>query len=370
MTFREVSPDNNEQLEITIQNLPIGVILFGPTGRVLFSNTEGANYLGYTSVDELLIQEDLTSMRKKLFETFIIKNELGVLYTAKQSPVVLAMTRKKKQEYTAHFLNKKTEEESWVTVRANPICDEHNELVMVVYSLISITEQKILQQRNDTFMAMASHELRNPVSTIKLVLQLLQNQLATSTDVTLKEHFNTIDQQVDQLSTLVTNLLDVSIIKANKFAFNLTLFDFDELANEIIKNLQLLSPTHRLILKGSSEATMYGDRSSLARVFINLITNAIKYSPGANSIEIRISKIENDVCVAVQDFGIGIATDNKEKIFGKFFQVVTTNNHSYDGLGMGLYISAGIVVQHGGTIWVESIENEGSTFYFRLPIQK
>ena len=252
---------------------------------------------------------------------------------------------------------------------------------LILLAMQDITEQRALQQRNDSFMSMASHELKTPVTTIKTLVQILQMQYAKSKDKTLIEYLNTIGQQIEQLTQLVTDLLDVSKIKADKFELEAKTFDFDTLATEIVKSCQLLSPQHSITIEGQTNEQISGDRNSISRVFINLITNAIKYSPDADKIIITLSRVEKGVCVGIKDFGIGIAKAHQDKIFERFFQIGNENGQSFAGLGIGLYISAAIVTQHRGRIWVESVEGkviqpgdsghgEGSTFFFELPIQQ
>ena len=246
---------------------------------------------------------------------------------------------------------------------------------------IHYSQQRVLQQRNDSFMSMASHELKTPVTTIKTLVQILQVQYEKSKDKILVEYLSTIGQQIEQLTQLVTDLLDVSKIKADKFEVEAKTFDFDSLAAEIVKSCQLLSPQHAITLQGTTNAQISGDRNSISRVFINLITNAIKYSPGADKIIISLSHTKKDACVGIKDFGIGIAKAHQDKIFERFFQVGNDTGQSFAGLGIGLYISAAIVTQHRGRIWVESVESKvaqsggmgragGSTFFFELPIQQ
>lgn len=241
---------------------------------------------------------------------------------------------------------------------------------LILLAMQDITEQRVLQQRNDSFMSMASHELKTPVTTIKTLIQILQVQYKKSKDKTLVEYLNTIGQQIEQLTKLVVDLLDVSKIKADKFELEEKIFDFDSLAREIVKSCQLLSPQHTIVVEGATKAQISGDRNSISRVFINLITNAIKCSPSADKIIVTLSHTKKDVRVSIQDFGIGIAKAHQEKIFERFFQVGNTNGQNSAGLGIGLYISAAIVEQHKGRIWVESTEGQRSTFFFELPIQK
>ena len=241
---------------------------------------------------------------------------------------------------------------------------------LILLAMQDITEQRVLQQRNDSFMSMASHELKTPVTTIKTLVQMLQLQYEKSEDKTLAEYLTTIGQQIEQLTQLVADLLDVSKIKADKFELEEKTFDFDTLATEIVKSCQLLSPQHAITLQGKTQALVSGDRNSVSRVFINLITNAIKYSPKADKISITLSYADEYVRVSIRDFGIGIAKDHQDKIFERFFQVGNDSGQSFAGLGIGLYITAAIVAEHKGRIWVESTEGQGSTFFFELPIQK
>ena len=241
---------------------------------------------------------------------------------------------------------------------------------LILLAMQDISEQRVLQQRNDSFMSMASHELKTPVTTIKTLVQILQIQYEKSADTTLVEYLSTIGQQIEQLTKLVTDLLDVSKIKADKFELEEKIFDFDALTTEIVSSCQLLSAQHSITVSGATEARVSGDRNSISRVFINLITNAIKYSPGANKIDVTLSRSNGNVCVRITDFGIGIAKDQQSKIFERFFQVGNEHGQSFAGLGIGLYISAAIVAQHRGHIGVESSKGKGSTFFFELPIQE
>ena len=242
---------------------------------------------------------------------------------------------------------------------------------------IAYKDLVVLQKRNDSFMSMASHELKTPVTTIKTLVQILQVEYKNSEDTILIEYLATIGRQIEQLTQLVIDLLDVSKIKADKFKIEEKEFDFDELTNEIVQSCQLLTSQHTITVHGKTSARIKGDRNGISRVFINLITNAIKYSPKTKTIIVSVSQDENDVCVSIKDFGIGISRSHHEKIFDRFFQVGNKNGQSFAGLGIGLYITASIVAQHKGRIWVESSkgkagkssgqEEKGSTFLFRLP---
>lgn len=239
---------------------------------------------------------------------------------------------------------------------------------LILLALQDITKERVLQQRNDSFMSMASHELKTPVTTIKTLVQILQQQYEKSSDSVLIDYLTAINHQIEQLTKLVLDLLDVSKIKADKFQLEEKVFVFDALAAEIVKSCQLLSSQHEIFIHGNTDALVSGDRNSISRVFINLITNAIKYSPKSHKISITLSRAGNAARVGVRDYGIGIAASHQDKIFDRFFQVGNESGQSFAGLGIGLYITAAIVAQHRGRIWVESAEGEGATFFFEFPI--
>ena len=238
---------------------------------------------------------------------------------------------------------------------------------LILLAMQDITEQTLLQKRNDSFMSMASHELKTPVTTIKTLVQILEKQYEKSDDKMLSEYLARMGQQIDQLTKLVTDLLDVSKIKADKFELEKKTFDLDSLMAELVTSCQFLSREHIIVLQGKTGAQIFGDRNSIGRVFTNIIVNAIKYAPGTDKIVVTLSHTKSHISVAIQDFGIGIAEGHKDKIFQRFFQVDNETGQNFSGLGIGLHISEAIVAQHEGRIWVESTEGEGSTFFFTLP---
>jgi signal transduction histidine kinase len=113
---------------------------------------------------------------------------------------------------------------------------------------------------------------------------------------------------------------------------------------------------------------VFGDRDRIGQVLINLLNNAIKYSPQGDRVLVRVAISQNKALVSVQDFGIGIAKEHQRKIFERFYQVTDAEEKTYPGLGIGLYISYEIVKRHGGQMWVESKKGEGASFYFTLPL--
>lgn len=233
-----------------------------------------------------------------------------------------------------------------------------------------ITDRKEQDARKDDFISIASHELKTPVTSVRGYLQILKKRVKT---VGLKSELGLINktlEQIDRLNSLVEDLLDVSKIQSGKLDLKLSYFDFNKLVKETVELYQHTSKLHTIKSFGRIKDKVYADRDRLGQVLINLITNAIKYSPGGKRVIVRVEEINNQLRVGVEDFGIGISKKNQEKLFDKFFRVADSEETKPSGLGMGLHICSEIIKRHGGRIWVESEEGKGTIFYFELKIKK
>jgi PAS domain S-box-containing protein len=235
-------------------------------------------------------------------------------------------------------------------------------------NICDITERQELDKRKDEFISMASHELKTPVTGLKGFLSLLQRRLTIQGDEKALHYLARMDTQVNKLTKLINDLLDLSKIQAGQLNCREEHFEVDALVQEIVENMQGTTQTHHLLLEGQTQAEVSGDRDRIGQVLINLLNNAIKYSPQADTVLVCIAKDQNKALVSVQDFGIGIAKEHQHKIFERFYQVTDPEEKTYPGLGIGLYISCKIIKRHGGQIWVESKKGEGATFHFALPL--
>jgi signal transduction histidine kinase len=173
--------------------------------------------------------------------------------------------------------------------------------------------------------------------------------------------------QINKLTRLVEDLLDVSKIQAGKLEYRQESVDLDALLREIVDTMQQTHPSHTILVLGTVQAILLGDRDRLGQVFTNLLSNAIKYSPHAQTIEMDLSASEDAVTIRVTDHGLGIPREKRDKIFDRFYRVADPRQKAIPGLGMGLYIVAEIVKHYGGTITVESEPGKGSTFQVMLP---
>lgn len=259
-------------------------------------------------------------------------------------------------------------ERNGLIIGASKIARDITDRIEIERKLKRQTER--LQQLNrakDEFISMASHELKTPLTSITAYLQLLQRNLKSEVDKVYVDKTLTF---VSKLTRLVSDLLDVSKIQAGKLQLNYTTFNMEHLLDECIESMRHTSKTHEVIREGEpANIGITGDRQRIEQVLMNYLTNAIKYSPKADRVIVSTKVTDTDVTVGVKDFGIGIPPEEQEKVFSRFYRVEGLNP-GITGLGIGLYISAEIVLRHNGKVWVESEEGLGSTFYFSIPLRQ
>ncbi len=246
-----------------------------------------------------------------------------------------------------------------------PVFDNDKNVILVAGSTRDITTRKQLESQKDDFMAIVSHELKTPVTSIKAFTQVLQNRFARAGDEKSSALLGKMNAQINKLASLIGDLLDVTKIEGGQLQFNEDYFSFDELVDEVVEEIQRTANKHTLEKQGATKKTVYGDRDRIGQVIINFLTNAIKYSPDSEKIIVKSLAEEDHVKLCVQDFGTGIPKERQQQIFERFYRV--SGNETIPGIGLGLYISAEIIRRQGGTIGVESEEGQGSTFCFSLP---
>jgi PAS domain S-box-containing protein len=251
----------------------------------------------------------------------------------------------------------------WHLTRFSAHHDDNGQISLWVGTSTDIHEQKELEHRKDEFLSIASHELKTPLTSIKAFNQIMKR---ADPPVPLRGFIDKSAEHIYRLEKLISDLLDVTRLNAGKMNYNHEPFSFHQMLRESVDSLQF-NTTHEIVLADIPEITYTGDRLRLEQVVNNLLTNAIKYSPNATKIIVE-GKVEHDsIIISVQDFGIGIAPENLDRLFDRYYRVDNTAMR-FEGLGLGLYISSEILKRHGGSFWIESEQGKGSVFYFRLPL--
>ena len=233
--------------------------------------------------------------------------------------------------------------------------------------LEEIEFRKEAERKKDEFISIASHELKTPMTSIKGYIQLLERSLDKEDLETTRVRLHKVQNQVEKLNLLVADLLDISKIESGKLKFNKKYFSFDKILDHIIEVMQQANPEVKFIKKGGIDTEIFGDEMRIEQVIINFITNAIKYAPDSDEVHITSELRGDEIYFSVKDFGIGMAKEHQPQIFDKFYRVEETSER-FQGLGIGLYICQEIIERHEGKIGVNSEPDEGSEFYFTIPL--
>jgi signal transduction histidine kinase len=228
-------------------------------------------------------------------------------------------------------------------------------------------EQQSLPSQREEFMAIASHELKTPVTSLKGYTQMLHARFTKAGDEGSAALLARMETQINKLISLIGELLDDTKLESGRLVWQQQPFDLDALVADTVEEMAHTTERHQIHIAGAVGTPALGDEERISQALTNLLSNAIKYSPQADMIRVTLQADADAATVGVQDFGMGIAHERQTHVFERFFRVSDPEHATFPGLGLGLYISAEIVKRHGGRMWVESSPGTGSTFFFTVP---
>jgi PAS domain S-box-containing protein len=235
--------------------------------------------------------------------------------------------------------------------------------------VLDITEEKLDDLRKNDFIAMVSHELKTPLTTLKGYVQLLNTKVTEKDEKFRFNALNKIETQVNKMTEMINSFLNVSRLESSKINLNKRFFFLNDLIDDVTEEIELHASCNDLtITKDLKQVRVHADQEKINVVISNLISNAIKYSPLEKKIHIQCDLQENNALVSVKDEGMGIATADLEKLFERYFRVKNNQTRQISGFGIGLYLSYEIIERHHGKIWAESEIGKGATFYFSIPL--
>ncbi len=237
----------------------------------------------------------------------------------------------------------------------------------VLMLLHDVTEKKENEKRKDDFLRIASHELKAPVNNIVSFLDLAEMYVGDDNKAEAAEMLRMGANYIRSLGSLINDLLDVTRIRGGDIELKKSTFSFDEMVTTCVKNLQLGFTTHNIIVNTDTRVSVTADKTRLEQVIVNMVQNAVKYSPNSNSVHVSVAVINDFLKLSVADTGIGMDNSENKRIFERLYRVEETQ-HNFPGIGIGLYICDNIIKQHNGTMWVDSEKGVGSTFSFTLPL--
>lgn len=257
----------------------------------------------------------------------------------------------------------------WIAGAYAPVQTDNERVAFGVGSLRDVTRSKEVEQLQHDFVSIVSHELRGPLTAIKGFVKTLMLKSDQLPPETRAEFLGTINEQADRLNQLVEDLLNVSRIESRRLRMKFGDIDLEALTRKLVDQFRVKWHGREVVIDASPTLPLVkGDPSKVDEILINLIDNAIKYSPDGGPAKVSIYETEDRVEIAVEDSGIGISPEDAAKLFEKFHRIATPQTRDIGGTGLGLYIVKSLVEAHGGTIHMTSAPDVGTTFTVSLPI--
>ena len=365
--------DHERRLATFFASAPDAVIIINEQQVIVEWNPKAEFIFGFTAAEvkglelaETIIPLQYREAHRRGMQHFLATGIGPVL----NKTIEITALRKNGQEFFINLsISSVQMENQWLFIAFLSDISERKKMEeTLIRKEAELLQSKLLEDKKDEFISIASHELKTPLTTIKAYAQLALSQ-DEGCSQPVQSFLLKIDQFASKLNFLINELLDVSKINAGKLQLSHMEVNFNTYIEEVIHSLQHITPGHKILIEQHANANVVMDMLRIEQVITNLISNAAKYSPGKELIIIRTEIKNGKVLLSFRDFGIGIHKEHLTKVFTRFYRVENAER-DFGGLGIGLYISSEIIKQHGGDIWAESEVGEGSTFYFTLPVSE
>ncbi len=357
--YRTILEDKGK-IETIINSLEDGLLVIDEDARLVLANPSIANLLGLEEDRYMLPLREVLgragqrvefhevsceeALRKVLLEGSNVKNEMVL-----------------ERDYTTFF------HVLWV-----PLRDALGKVNGAVVLFHDVTDFVELDRMKSDFISIVSHELKTPLTSIKGFVRLLDAERVGPVNEKQRHYLEIVARQTESLSKLINDLLDLSRIEAGIIEVKRDEVNLRQVALDVLAQLDNLAQE-----KGISMRTDFpddlppvsGDADRLGQVFMNLIHNAIKFTPPGGRVDVEAFRQGDHCLVRIRDTGLGISAQDLPKVFNKFYQVDSSTTRQQSGTGLGLSICRELVHAHGGRIWVESARGKGTTFSFTLPLR-
>ncbi|SDD13023.1 PAS domain S-box protein [Pedobacter soli] len=253
-----------------------------------------------------------------------------------------------------------------VSLTISPIKDSAGRVIGLSKIARDITERKQADKKKEEFIGLVSHELKTPLTSLRSYVQVALFKARKEENDFIDKALSRAELQTKKMEAMIRDFLNISRMEDGHLKLNLSQFDLSALINNCISDASITTSKHHFNYIGEQNALAIGDAEKISLVLINLISNAIKYSPDGGEITVTCERQDNYLTVAVKDQGIGIPKEDQKLLFRKFYRIQSEETRSISGFGIGLYLVYAILELHGSSIEVESTAGSGSTFLFKL----
>ncbi|MCL5958250.1 MAG: ATP-binding protein, partial [Chloroflexi bacterium] len=349
------------RLTAVIESSPEGILIVdAPTGRVALANRAAEEMIGQPLARDVSPEE--------FPKVYGLCHPDGRYYQPEEVPGRRAL-RGEVVLGEEMFVCAPSGQETPLLANAAPIRDNIGGVVGAVTLFQDISKIKELERQREEFISVIAHDLRTPITVIQGYAQSLRRS-ADRREAPEQEirSLEAIQISAWRLTRMVTDLLDASRLEASRLVLQKEVVDLPTLASHLIERLTEVTAGHPVRQEMRGEVPpLKADPGRVEQILTNLLTNAAKFSPEGTEIVVAIESRENEVLTSVKDRGPGIPPEEIPRLFTRFQRVAGAREEGVPGLGLGLYITKGLVEAHGGRIWVESEMRKGTTFCFTLP---
>ena len=358
----EESQRGRAQLSAILENLAEGVVVVEPSGTIVLINRVGREIFGTeTNLGELTL-EDIDRLGRHQVDGSQLPSDEWVIRRVLRGETVT------EEDFLLDISSARPRR---ITASGRPVRDAQGKVILGVIICRDVTELRLLEQTRDDYVRAISHDLRNPLAGISGHTQLLRRILrrAGQDDGMVGKSLEAISANALRMKVMITDLAESARLEAGEARLNLASVYLPTFVQEVQERLGGPDEARRIVIDAESDVPLVtADQVQLERILVNLLSNALKYSPAGTPILVTISRRGDEVVTAIKDEGPGISSEEAGKLFQRYYRVETTKQ-TKTGLGLGLYISRMLVEAHGGRIWVDSHEAKGSTFCFTLPVE-
>jgi PAS domain S-box-containing protein len=352
LALREKSLRENEKfLAAIIETEPECVKLLASDGSILMMNRAGL---------DMIQEESFDRVKDKTLYAFIDPE-----YVAAFETVTKDVFNGKHGHLEFKVIGAKGRP-LWLETHAVPLRNDNGEIISLLGITVNVTERKEMDRLKDEMISAVSHEMRTPLTAMLGYIEFIMENRVD--DVQAREYLGIVRKETERLNELISNFLDMQRLKARQETSDYKSLEVRPLLEQAATLFAGSSNKYRITVDASAELPpVVGNEEDIRTVLNNLLSNAVKFSPNGGNIVLGARREDGNVTLWVKDEGIGIITEEQDRIFDRFYRVDNTARRTTGGTGLGLALVKKIVLAHGGRAWVESVVGKGSTFYVSLP---
>jgi PAS domain S-box-containing protein len=350
---------SEQRLQGILETMAEGVGIIDISGQLVYANPMAQQILGLT----------LSEIQDRTYDDAQWQNLRldGSPLPQEEHPMSIMMSTQRPVYDVEIGVQPPDKDRLYISINAAPMFDEEGNLKGGIGTFMDVTSRRLITQGKDDFISIASHELKTPVTSLKASLQLLERSHNRLPEDSREKLISQSIRSLESLSRLINDLLDTSRIDQGQLKLEKKSFTLDQLFEDCCSHIAQTTK-QKVVFQGESSQIVHADDQQIGQVLVNFISNAIKYAPQSGEIVITASFIStSEIKVSVKDSGPGIAEEKLKYLFDRYYRT-DYKGQKFTGLGLGLYISAQIIKNHGGRIGVDSALGKGSEFWFTLPL--